>query len=99
MAKLRNDWRREFEEKGEEYVRSARDVGKYTGSKLVTANQWLGQRERSRSRESDTRNVSSISEQIRIARSANKAAWMAAIAAIVAAVAAIISIWVSIKGA
>jgi hypothetical protein len=46
MAQIRDDWRREFEAKGPDYVRSALDLGKFEGAKLDTARQWLGKKER-----------------------------------------------------
>jgi hypothetical protein len=55
MAQVRDDWRREFEQNGEEYVRSAIDLRKYDGGKLDTAKQWLGQRERQRNRLAEAR--------------------------------------------
>ncbi|MCF7821544.1 MAG: hypothetical protein K9M17_03765 [Mariprofundaceae bacterium] len=69
----------ECESKGEGEVRISIARGSYNQAKLSLVLEWLRRQE-------DARNEASISEQRRIARSANKAAWTAAIAAIIAAV-------------
>jgi hypothetical protein len=60
------------------------------GNKRTYAEAWLAQRERARSEASNL-------EHLRIAKSANTAAWIAAISAIIAIICAIISIVISLR--
>jgi hypothetical protein len=74
----------DFERAGEDVVRNNLALKLYVDKRAGLASEWLARKERSR------REISN-SEQIRIARSAKNAAWLAAIAAIVAAIVAAIA--------
>jgi len=51
MSGIRNHRSTKFEQLGEENVRSAIDLGKYSGKQLTTAQQWLDKREQKRERQ------------------------------------------------
>lgn len=76
----------ELDELGEESVRHnlAKKVYREGQPKIELVREWLRQRE-------EARMEASSREQMRIARSAKNAAWMAAIAAAIAAICAIIA--------
>ncbi len=75
----------DFEGDGEDVVRKNLALNLYQPKKAALAREWLLRKDQSRK-------DASISEQIRIARSAKNAAWMAATAAIIAAICAAIAI-------
>ena len=93
----------EFEEAGEAVVRRNLALGRYNEKHGRYARGWLAEQEASRTESKDATNQASSREQIRIARSAKNAAWMAAAAAIVANVIAVFalvtSIWALNQGA
>ena len=81
----------QFEEMGVETVRAR--LLEFENSVKVPAIAWLARKDQ----EERERRDSSQALQIRIARSANRAAWIAAIAAIIAAILAAISIALALK--
>jgi hypothetical protein len=85
-------FRQEFEEAGEDKVRNNLRLGRYNSKSGRYAAAWLAEKDQSRLREQEARKDSSSAEQMRIARSAKNAAWIAAMAAIIAAMAAIMAL-------
>jgi len=81
---------RQFEEQGTETVRAR--LLEWNGEVKREAILWLAQRDE----ELRLRNDASQSSQMRVALSANRAAWIAAIAATIAAIAAIATMWVEL---
>lgn len=77
---------RQFEEMGPDTLRVR--LGQYTGEVFRQAIEWLAQKDL----EERSRNEATQAEQMRVALSANRAAWIAAFAAIIAAIAAIVTI-------
>jgi len=87
-SKTARDVARRCEKLGEKEVRKKVAAGFFTDEWRPHAERWLANLDH-------TREISSQSESVDIARSAKKAAWIAAIAAIIAAIAAISSVVIS----
>ena len=93
MTDTERQWQ-QFEDIGEIRVRHNIAARIYGEDNMLAAREWLSHKERVQRSGADALNAPSNSEQIRIARSAKKAAWAAAIAAMVAAICAAVAIWI-----
>ena len=86
---------RELDALGEAEVRARLAQKIYGPRNISLVQEWLRRQSQSDLDSKESRNIVSNEEQIRIARSAKNAAWVAAIGAIIAAIVAVIALYLS----
>jgi len=85
MAIKKEELFAKLDEDGEEHVREELAAGHYGAQKIGLIEEWLRKKDQSR-------NDQQHSENIGVAKSATRAAWVAGAAAVISAVAAVIAI-------
>jgi hypothetical protein len=97
---VRKRYREQFEQEGIDEVRAKILRNNYQTEQHQHAKDWIAEQDAAQARSLSDEQIRLMREQASVARSANRAAWIAAITAIIAAIIAIASIptvqtWIS----
>ena len=87
-----DDIRRDFEAKGEAAVRDNLQLGRYSGKKLLLAQQWLAVIDEDRRAAFDGKESDRAEDNLRVAKRSRTAMWVSAVMSILAFIISVIAL-------